>query len=223
MMRAPCLGRATAWAAAGCVALALQMAPTPAQAGAYSDFFKAIEIDRPAPIAALLQRGFDPNTVNLDGTPALIYALQSQSFEAARLLASAPGIMPNVRTERGETPLMLAALRGQLDLVSTLVLRGARVNHEGWTALHYAASGGHERVVLFLLGAQAQINASAPNGTTPLMMAAMYGNAATVKALLESGAHAHTRNAAGLSALDFAHRAGRDDSAAMISQVLARQ
>ena len=54
------------------------------------------------------------------------------------------------------------------------------------------------------------------------MMAAMYGNAETVKLLLESGARVQQRNAQGLSAEDFASRAGRDDSLGLIRQVLAR-
>lgn len=193
-----------------------------AWAGAYDDFFKAIQLDQPAPITALLNRGFDPNTLSPDGTPALIKAMQEQSFRAAQALVDAPDIRPDVRNEVDESPLMLAALRGQEALVVQLVSRGAAVNKNGWTPLHYAATGGHLRVVAFLIGAQADLNAESPNGTTPLMMAAMYGNAATVQLLLESGAEAYPRNDHGLSAEDFAMRAGREDSLRLIRQVLSR-
>jgi hypothetical protein len=37
------------------------------QAGAYEDFFKAVKSDNVRTIQALLQRGFDPNTVNPEG------------------------------------------------------------------------------------------------------------------------------------------------------------
>ena len=76
------------------------------------------------------------------------------------------------------------------------------------------------RVLAFLIGSGADVNAESPNGTTPLMMAAMYGNAATVKLLLESGANVETRNDQQLSAEDFAMRAGREDSAQLIRQLL---
>ena len=193
-----------------------------AHAGSYEDFFKAIALDQPQTISALLARGFDPNTVHPDGTPALVKALQDQSFRAAQALLQSPQIQANARNNRDETALMLAALRGQDALVLDLVARGAAINKAGWTPLHYAATGGHLRMSAFLLGAGAEVNAESPNGTTPLMMAAMYGNSAVVKLMLESGAEAYLQNDQGLSALDFARKAGREDSARLIQQVLAR-
>ena len=192
-------------------------------AGAYDDFFKAIQLDNARDVEQLLARGFDPNTPNPQGVPALLKATQEQSFKAAAVLASHDQTQVDPRSERNESPLMLAALRGQEALVQTLVARGAEINKTGWTPLHYAATGGHLRVMAFLIGAQAEVDAGSANGTTPLMMAAMYGNAASVKLLLESGADPQIRNAQQLSALDFAQRAGRTDSAALIGQVLRRQ
>lgn len=191
-------------------------------AGSYDEFFKALQLDQPTPVENLLRRGFDPNTPNPNGTPALILALQEQSFNVARVLIDHPQTQPDVRNPRDESPLMLAALRGQEQLVVRLVSRGAKVNKTGWTPLHYAATGGHVRISAFLIGAGADVNAESPNGTTPLMMAAMYGNDATVKFLLESGAEAYVRNDQGLDAEDFAQRAGREDSVRLIRQVLNR-
>ena len=194
-----------------------------ALAGAYDDFFKAIQLDNARDVEQLLAKGFDPNTPNPQGVPALLKATQEQSFKAAAVLAAHAQTQVDPRSQRNESPLMLAALRGQEALVQTLVARGAEVNKTGWTPLHYAATGGHLRVMAFLIGAQAEVDAGSANGTTPLMMAAMYGNAASVKLLLESGADPQIRNAQQLSALDFAQRAGRTDSAALIGQVLRRQ
>lgn len=193
-----------------------------AWAGSYDDFFKAIQLDNPRTVERLLQRGFDPNTANPQGDPALIKALQEQSFKVAEVLVEHPQTRADVRNARDESPLMLAALRGQELLVHKLVARGAAVNKTGWTPLHYAATGGHVRVLAFLIGAQADVNAESPNGTTPLMMAAMYGNSDSVKLLLESGAEAYPRNDQGLAAEDFANRAGRLDSVRLIRQVLER-
>ena len=191
-------------------------------AGSWDDFFNAIRLDNPNTLQALLQRGFDPNTVDQQGTPALIRALQEQSYRAAEVLANHPQIRAEVRSQRDESPLMLAALRGQEALVVKLVSTGAAVNKAGWTPLHYAATGGHVRIAAFLIGAHADVNAESPNGTTPLMMAAMYGNDRLVKLLLESGAEAYPRNDLGLSAEDFAVKAGREDSLRLIRQVLQR-
>ena len=190
--------------------------------GSWDDFFNAIRLDNPNTLQALLQRGFDPNTVDQQGTPALMRALQEQSYRAAEVLADHPQIRAEVRSPRDESPLMLAALRGQDALVVKLASKGAAVNKSGWTPLHYAATGGHVRIAAFLIGAHADVNAESPNGTTPLMMAAMYSNSDMVKLLLESGAEAYPRNDQDLSAEDFAAKAGREDSIRLIRQVLQR-
>ncbi len=63
----------------------------------------------------------------------------------------------------------------------------------------------------------AYIDAESPNKTTPLMMAALYGSPASVKLLLEAGADPWRRNELGLTAIDFAPRASRQNSAEMIA------
>jgi len=93
------------------------------------------------------------------------------------------------RSDKDESPLMLAAIKGHVDLVNQLIAKDADVNKTGWTPLHYAASRGPRLAVIrILLEHSAYIDAESPNGSTPLMMAAMYGNAECVKMLLEAGA-----------------------------------
>jgi ankyrin repeat protein len=83
-----------------------------------------------------------------------------------------------------------------------------------------AATGGHDALIRLLLEHYAYIDAESPNQTTPLMMAAMYGSATTVSILLDAGADPRLRNAKGLSALDFAREADREDSYKLIAQSL---
>ena len=79
-------------------------------------------------------------------------------------------------------------------------------------------------MVRLLLEHHAYIDAESPNGTTPLMMAAHYGDPGVVKLLLEEGADPMLRNQQGLTAIDFAHRANRAESAEIIAAfVRARQ
>jgi ankyrin repeat protein len=117
---------------------------------------------------------------------------------------------------------MQAALKGYLPLVQKLVQNNADVNKTGWTPLHYAASGGHVPVIELLLDHSAYIDAESPNGTTPLMMAAMYGSPEAVKALIQAGADPTLRNQLGLSALDFAVRVQRQNSIELMQAGLAR-
>ena len=192
------------------------------QAGAYEDFFKAVQVDNVRTVQTLLQRGFDPNTVNPEGVPALMVAVREPSLKVAELLASWPQTRTEVRNAHDESPLMLAALKGFLPLVKKLVNNDADVNKPGWTPLHYAATGGHVPVIEFLLDESAYIDAESPNGTTPLMMAAMYGSPEAVKALIQAGADLTLKNQQGMTALDFAVRGQRANARELIETGLSR-
>lgn len=191
-------------------------------AGSYEDFFKAVQSDNVRVVQGLLQRGFDPNTVNPQGVSALMLAVREPSPKVAELLAAHPKTKVEVRNEKDESALMLAALKGHLSLVQKLVENDADVNKTDWAPLHYAASGGHVPVIMYLLDHSAYIDAESPNGTTPLMMAAMYGSPEAVKALIQSGADPTLKNQLGLSALDFAVRGNRPNSIELMHAGLAR-
>ncbi len=192
------------------------------KAGSYEDFFKAVQFDNVRVVQALLQRGFDPNTVNSEGVPALMLAVREPSLKVAELLATHPSTLTEVRNEKDESVLMLASLKGYLALVQKLVDNDADVNKTGWTPLHYAASAGHVPVIVHLLEHSAYIDAESPNGTTPLMMAAMYGSPEAVKHLIQAGADLTIKNQLGLTALDFAIRGERLNAKELIETGLAR-
>ncbi|MFT6698314.1 MAG: ankyrin repeat protein [Polaromonas sp.] len=189
-----------------------------ANAGSYDDFFTAIERDNSRAITALLQRGFDPNTIDPQARHGLTMALADSALNAAEALLEAPGIDVNFLNAQDESPLMYAALNGHLALAKKLIEKDADVNKTGWTPLHYAATKGHVEVMRLLLDSSAFVDAESPNGTTPLMMAAQYGNGAAVKLLLDEGAQAMQKNQQGLTALDFAQRGSRPDAINFLSQ-----
>ncbi len=187
------------------------------QAGSYDDFFRAIVEDDGRGISSLLNRGFDVNTVNSQGQYGLFLALRSASLKAADVLIEWPKTQVEARNAQDESPLMMAAIKGHVDQARKLIARDADVNKPGWAPLHYAATSGHLEMIELLLEHHAYIDAESPNGTTPLMMAAQYGTAASVKLLLDAGADPALRNKLGLTAIDFANRAGRADAAGLIA------
>ena len=189
-------------------------------AGSYDDFFQAIKIDDANTVKGLLVRGFDPNSVDPSGQFGLTLAVAASSFKAAAVLIESPVTKVEVRTPQDESPLMLAALKGNLDLCEKLIARDADVNKPGWAPLHYAATGAHIEVMKLLLANSAYIDAASPNGSTPLMMAAMYGNDAAVRLLLEAGADPSLKNSLGLTAIDFAQRAERKDAVNLIAAAI---
>jgi uncharacterized protein len=186
------------------------MVAMPARAGAYEDFFKAVSLDDAAGVQRLLQRGFDPNTVDESGQGGLFLAMREGAFKVADVLLKAPGLKVDQANGSGETALMMAALRGHGDWLPRLVAQGAGIEREGWTPLHYAATGPEPRTVAWLLERGARVDVRSPNGTTPLMMAARYGTEDAVDHLLRQGADARLRNQLDLTAADFARLAGRE-------------
>lgn len=190
--------------------LVVAIVSSSAFAGVYEDFFQAVNRDDGNTVAMLVKRGFDPNSRDPEGQTAMHLALRDQSPQVAQALWSSPGLDVDAVNASGETPLMMAALRGELEWARRLLERGAKVHRAGWSPLHYAATGNEPRIVALLLDRGAPIDARSPNGTTPLMMAARYGAEAGVDLLLARGADKQLRNDLDLDARAFAKLARRE-------------
>ncbi len=181
-----------------------------ARAGSYEDFFIAVNRGDDRGVAKLLERGFDPNSRDPKGQTGLILALRDDSPRVAEALWKSQALDVNVQNASGETALMMAALRGQTAWMQRLIDRGAQVHKEGWSPIHYAATGPEAKAVALLIERGAPIEALSPGKDTPLMMAARYGAENSVDLLLARGASASATNDRNLDAVDLARAAGRD-------------
>lgn len=186
---------------------------TSAQAGPVDELVIAAELNEPRAVLNLLLKGVDPNLTDSRGRTALFTAVREESLRALDSLLSSPLTQVDNPNAQGETPLMMAAIRGSLPAVQALVKRGAAINRPGWTPLHYACSGPDNGVAAWLIAHGAEVNARSENGTTPLMMAARYGAGELVPLLLKAGAEPRAANEQELTAADFAERGGRDGMA----------
>jgi len=180
--------------------------PIYAQSSAqFAEFAKAAKFDDLTQVRALITSGMDPNSVDLKGDPMLVIAIRDKSSKVTEYLLNNKQIDVDLSNKLGETPLMLAAIDGDLPLVKRLVLKNkAQIDHIGWTPLLYACSKGRLEVAQFLVSNGADVNALSPNGSTPIMLAAQSGNELLVKYLLDQGADIRIRNSLGLSVIDIA-------------------
>uniref|UniRef100_A0A8B9ZGE3 Ankyrin repeat and sterile alpha motif domain containing 6 n=1 Tax=Anas platyrhynchos TaxID=8839 RepID=A0A8B9ZGE3_ANAPL len=78
----------------------------------------------------------------------------------------------------------------------------------GNTGLQFAAAGGHEQLVRFLLRKGASVQSRNHYGWSPLMQAARFGHLSVAHILLENGADLNAQNKLGANVLTMASRGG---------------
>lgn len=194
------------------------------QRSSYDEWFNAIRLDDTRRVKALLDRGFDPATIEPERFDSgLIFAIRHKSPKVFQWLLSTPGVDINARSRNGDTALMVAAFQGDTAAALALIEKGAEINRPGWTALHYAAASGSTAIIRRLLEESAFIDAESPNRTTPLMMAARGGHVAAIQLLVDEGADITLKNELGLTAADFARAQGHDELARQLDTILRRR
>ncbi|MBO1112876.1 ankyrin repeat domain-containing protein [Bordetella petrii] len=194
----------------------------PAQAAAsQGNWWVYVHNDNAPEIHELLAGGADPNVRYKNGQPALMRAVVDGAWQVFDVLAADPRTDLEAVNPANETALMYLAVAGQTERARTLIARGAQVNRLGWTPLHYAASKGHVDTARLLLAHKAMVNAPSPEGTTPLMMAALSGSREMVQVLLDAGADVTTRNLKGQNAADWAYQGKAGKLAAELTTLIA--
>lgn len=185
------------------------------------NWYLALENDRSNITQQELARGADPNARDAQGNPSLMLAIRNQSWKVVDTLLANRRTDVNIENANRETPMMYLALMGQTQRLKDLQARGGQINRVGWSPLHYAASKGQVDTVRYLLSQKAIVNAPAPDGTSPLMMAALSGSRPVVDMLLQAGADPLMQNAQGLSAASWARSANHDQLADYLEQLAA--
>ncbi|XDV28254.1 hypothetical protein PO909_031602 [Leuciscus waleckii] len=146
-----------------------------------------------------------------DNSPDTTPSHPSQSPAVQKKIASSSSTRQkdkvNKRNERGETPLHMAAIRGDVKQVKELIGLGADVSVKdfaGWTPLHEACNLGYYDVAKVLIGAGAEVNTQGLDDDTPLHDASSSGHKDIVKLLLRHGGNAFQANKRGERPVDVA-------------------
>jgi ankyrin repeat protein len=122
---------------------------------------------------------------------------------------------PNLALLSGETPLMTAVDKGNIDTVRLLLEKGANVNAKeskgGQTALMWAAAGKHPQITKLLVEHEADFRARSKGDFTPLLFAAQQGDVESGLTLIGAGADVNdARKRDRLTALMVAAASGHD-------------
>lgn len=178
---------------------------------------KAGDITR---IRSLLRSGVRASATDNEGKSAVVWAVETDGLDTARLLLAAggraDGFSPEPSRDMGgydgthlDAALLRAAANGKCEAVDILVKAGARVwarGKGGITALAYAAETGSAQCLRALIAGGAEPNGWDDSGVTPLMRAAYAGRSEVVELLLRHGARSDQRDRSGRTAADFALR-----------------
>lgn len=149
------------------------------------------------------------------GSDAILFieAVRDRNGEKATELLRFRPLVVNARGERGETALILAVSRRDVEWTGFLLHQGADPNlaaRDGDTPLIAAARSGFGEAAGMLLSLRAKVDAANKMGETALIVAVQQRRADIVKILLAAGADPdRTDNAAGYSARDYAKRDNR--------------
>ena len=137
------------------------------------------------------------------------YARMGHADELAELFGQ--GLPANLRNDKGDSLLMLAAYNGQADAARVILEAGGDpelANDRGQTPLAGAAFKNDLAIARLLLQHGAAVDGTGDGTRTALMTAAMFDRTEMVDLLLQHGADPDRRDASGQSAADMARAMG---------------
>ncbi len=105
------------------------------------------------------------------------------------------------------TPLMIAVLRKNIDIIEIFLKNGADINfrnNKGQTPLHIASRWGHPEVVDYLIKNGTLIESRDWLSWTPIMWASLRGKTEVVEVLIRNGANVNVRDIDGNTPLILA-------------------
>ncbi len=157
----------------------------------------------------------DPDILKEKNDDLFTFSITGKTQKVSAVIAA--GGVVNATQCSGRTPLMEAAFHGREAVVKKLLEAGAKIHDRDWlnyTALFFATTGNHPRVVQALIDATPKedrailVNVYNNKGNMPLWFAVCKGNLSIVKKLVAAGADIISKNSSGYTPLQMAELKG---------------
>lgn len=139
-------------------------------------------------------------------------AAETGDMSKVRTLVAGDPASVNAKNDDGVTPLWVAAQKGQVEVVTFLLEKGADIEAKAWgvTPLWIASQEGRADVVTALIRKGAAVEAKREDGVTPIYIATNNGQIDVVKVLLAKGAKRDVL-VNGMTPLQVAEKDGNKD------------
>ena len=214
----------------GCVGAMAQVAPSAAEAAAYTGLHMAAHKGDVAKIQRLVASGATPNTTDSQGRTPLHVATFARKREAVRALMNAGADLNKLESDRYDA-VTIASVADDEATLKVLLELGASAKqvtsrYDG-TALIAAAHLGHDGVVRQLITAGAPLDHVNNLHWTALIESIVLGNGgprhqATLQALLRAGASQTLTDRQGNTPLQLARQRGFSEMVRMLETAGAR-
>jgi len=165
-------------------------------------------------IKGLIEHGANVYIVDRSGWTPLHHAAWTNVHCVKLLAPHDDRTYINRPTPDGATALHCAARMGHAESITCLFERGADVNckdEQGWTPLHYATMEGHVDCIEALIACGADPNQHDRQMRGPLFLAVIWQRTLVASILINSGASMTDRDNYGITPLQCAATASRED------------
>jgi ankyrin repeat protein len=179
------------------------------QGGRYGNALQAAAYRGSEPVVKLLlDKGADINTQGGRYGNALQAAAYRGSEPVVKLLLNKRADI-HAQDKQGRCPLHLAIRGNHHELIDLVLVNIGTPDWkyqdvQGCSSVHFAASGGADRILQLILKSDVDVNLSDTYGWTPLHWACRNGSPETVQTLLKSGADPDRKDTKGWIPLDVA-------------------
>jgi ankyrin repeat protein len=122
----------------------------------------------------------------METTQALWEAVKARDLERAKALIAREPALVDARNEKGEPAVLSAIYLGAWEIADFLIRSGATLD------IFSAAAAGNSVILPALIAERGgNVNVYAPDGWTPLHLAAFFGHVEAARLLIEAGADVH--------------------------------